>query len=301
MSGHFSTLGAALHPAGAPKTCIGSALCQEWSQHGRGAAFRHHRPQPGRRPRPNRGGRACRRSTGGAVTLVAVSKTHPSDAVRAALRAGQRIFGENRVQEALGKFPALRGEFPDLALHLIGPCRQQGQGRSRPLRRDRDRRPAASGGGAGPRDGQDRASSGMLHRGQYGEEPQKAGSCRKPPTASSATAASAAPADRRADVHSAEHEQPALHFALLREIARRNGLDQLSMGMSAISRSRSASLQPTSGSHRDLRRPPGDGGGGGVGFTPCEDRVMSSVRPCADNEHQTILAIVNAAAEAYRG
>src|SRR5204863_7272421 len=57
----------------------------------------------------------------GAVTLVAVSKTHPIDAVRAALRAGQRVFGESRVQEALGKFPALPGEFPDLALHLIGP------------------------------------------------------------------------------------------------------------------------------------------------------------------------------------
>src|SRR5579862_1896440 len=57
----------------------------------------------------------------GAVTLVAVSKTQPTDAVRAALIAGQRIFGENRVQEALGKFPALRREFPDLVLHLIGP------------------------------------------------------------------------------------------------------------------------------------------------------------------------------------
>src|SRR4029077_13041527 len=57
----------------------------------------------------------------GAVTLVAVSKTHPLDSVRAALQAGQRIFGENRVQEALAKFPALRREFPDLTLHLIGP------------------------------------------------------------------------------------------------------------------------------------------------------------------------------------
>src|ERR1051326_652908 len=57
----------------------------------------------------------------GAVTLVAVSKTHPIEAVRAALQAGQRIFGENRMQEALAKFPALRREFPDLALHLIGP------------------------------------------------------------------------------------------------------------------------------------------------------------------------------------
>src|SRR5437870_10189783 len=57
----------------------------------------------------------------GAVTLVAVSKTHPAESVRAALTAGQRIFGENRVQEALAKFPALRQEFPDLTLHLIGP------------------------------------------------------------------------------------------------------------------------------------------------------------------------------------
>ena len=56
-----------------------------------------------------------------AVTLVAVSKTHPQAAVRAALAAGQRVFGENRVQEALAKFPQLRGEFPDLELHLIGP------------------------------------------------------------------------------------------------------------------------------------------------------------------------------------
>ncbi len=54
------------------------------------------------------------------VTLVAVSKTHTADAVRAALAAGQRDFGENRVQEAMAKFPALRDEFPDLRLHLVG-------------------------------------------------------------------------------------------------------------------------------------------------------------------------------------
>src|SRR3954452_14706007 len=55
------------------------------------------------------------------VTLVAVSKTHPEAAVRAALAAGTRVFGENRVREALTKFPQLRGDFPDLELHLIGP------------------------------------------------------------------------------------------------------------------------------------------------------------------------------------
>ncbi|HEY5301924.1 MAG TPA: alanine racemase, partial [Acetobacteraceae bacterium] len=54
------------------------------------------------------------------VTLIAVSKTKPADAVRAALRAGQTAFGENRVQEAAAKFPALRETAPDLSLHLIG-------------------------------------------------------------------------------------------------------------------------------------------------------------------------------------
>src|SRR5690606_7198451 len=46
---------------------------------------------------------------------------HPAEAVQAALQAGQRVFGENRVQEAAAKFPALRGAYPDLKLHLIGP------------------------------------------------------------------------------------------------------------------------------------------------------------------------------------
>jgi pyridoxal phosphate enzyme (YggS family) len=56
-----------------------------------------------------------------AVTLVAVSKTHPAEAVDAAIAVGQRVFGENRVQEAQHKFPALRQRCPDLVLHLIGP------------------------------------------------------------------------------------------------------------------------------------------------------------------------------------
>ena len=55
------------------------------------------------------------------VTLVAVSKTRPAEDVKAALIAGHRIFGENRVQEAAAKFPALKSRYPDLELHLIGP------------------------------------------------------------------------------------------------------------------------------------------------------------------------------------
>src|SRR5277367_3818128 len=55
------------------------------------------------------------------VTLVAVSKTFAADAVAPVISAGQRVFGENRVQEACSKWPALRDEHPDLELHLIGP------------------------------------------------------------------------------------------------------------------------------------------------------------------------------------
>lgn len=57
----------------------------------------------------------------GGVTLVAVSKTFDAGAIRPVLLAGQRVFGENRVQEAASKWPALRAEFPGLELHLIGP------------------------------------------------------------------------------------------------------------------------------------------------------------------------------------
>ncbi|MBI1403201.1 MAG: YggS family pyridoxal phosphate-dependent enzyme [Porphyrobacter sp.] len=66
--------------------------------------------------------RVCKpaRREPGDVTLIAVSKTHPSEAIRPLLDAGQRVFGENRVQEAEGKWPALREEYSDIALHLIG-------------------------------------------------------------------------------------------------------------------------------------------------------------------------------------
>lgn len=54
------------------------------------------------------------------VTLVAVSKMHGADAILPLIEAGQRVFGENRVQEAAGKWPALKAQFPDIALHLVG-------------------------------------------------------------------------------------------------------------------------------------------------------------------------------------
>ena len=61
------------------------------------------------------------RPTLGPARLIAVSKTHPAEAVREAVLAGQRVFGENRVQEAQSKFPPLKEAYPDLELHLIGP------------------------------------------------------------------------------------------------------------------------------------------------------------------------------------
>jgi len=57
----------------------------------------------------------------GSVELIAVSKTFPAEQIRPILEAGQRIFGENRVQEAMGKWPDLKGAFPDAEVHLIGP------------------------------------------------------------------------------------------------------------------------------------------------------------------------------------
>ena len=57
----------------------------------------------------------------GEVTLVAVSKTFDADAIRPVLEAGHRVFGENRVQEAQGKWPGLKDEFGGVELHLIGP------------------------------------------------------------------------------------------------------------------------------------------------------------------------------------
>jgi hypothetical protein len=170
-----------------------------------------------------------------AATLVAVSKTQPAAAVRAALAAGQRVFGENRVQEALAKFPALRGEFPDLRLHLIGPLQtnkvKDALAHCDVIETvDRPRLAEAL--------AREMAKSGRrldcFIEVNTGAEPQKAGVL--------PTAADDFIRDCRDRLElpvvglmcvPPEHEEPALHFALLREIARRNGLAQLSMGMSA--------------------------------------------------------------------
>jgi pyridoxal phosphate enzyme (YggS family) len=171
----------------------------------------------------------------GSVSLVAVSKTQPGEAVRDALAAGQRIFGENRVQEALAKFPGLRNEYPDLVLHLIGPL-QTNKVRDAVAHCDVietvDRpRLAEALAREMERSGKRPACYVEVNT---GEEVQKAGivpgeadafiaDCRDRLGLPVAGLMCIPPHD----------ENPAPHFALLREIAQRNGLAGLSMGMSA--------------------------------------------------------------------
>ncbi len=172
---------------------------------------------------------------GGAVSLVAVSKTQPAGAVRAALAAGQRLFGENRVQEALDKFPALRGAFPELVLHLIGPL-QTNKVREAVAHFDVIEtvdRPRLAEALAREMERSGRRLPCFIEV-NTGEEPQKAGifpaaadalitDCRDRLKLEIAGLMCVPPHD----------EEPSLHFALLREIARRHGLPGLSMGMSA--------------------------------------------------------------------
>src|SRR5881398_998262 len=170
-----------------------------------------------------------------AVTLVAVSKTHPADSVRAALQAGQRVFGENRVQEAIAKFPGLRRDFPDLTLHLIGPVQTNKvkdavahcdviETVDRPRLAEALAREMERSGRRPP----------CFIEVNTGEEPQKAGvfpekadafvaDCRDRLGLPIVGLMCIPPLD----------DEPALHFALLRDMAQRNRLAVLSMGMSA--------------------------------------------------------------------
>ena len=214
---------------------LGHALCQEWRRYGRGAVMEPISANIAAvRARIENAASAARRRVD-AVTLVAVSKTQPADSVRAALKAGQRVFGENRVQEAVAKFPGLRAEYPDLKLHLIGPL-QTNKVKDAVAHCDVietvDRPRLAE---ALAREMERRARRlPCFIEVNTGEEPQKAGVL--------PAAADEFIGDCRDRLGlpviglmciPPEHDEPALHFALLREIARRNGLDQLSMGMSA--------------------------------------------------------------------
>lgn len=168
------------------------------------------------------------------VTLVAVSKLQPDDRVDAALAAGQRVFGENRVQEAEGRWGRRRDSFADLHLRLIGPLQSNKATDAVRLfdaidSLDRPKLAAAIAEAVQKAGRQPE----LLVQVNTGEEPQKAGVI---PTEADAFIRSVRdefgltvsglmcipPAD----------EEPAMHFALLAKIAERNGLRALSMGMS---------------------------------------------------------------------
>jgi hypothetical protein len=168
------------------------------------------------------------------VTLVAVSKLQPAERIEAVLAAGHRVFGENRVQEAVARWPALRERYGDVELHLVGPLQTNKVRQAvelfdvigavdRPRLARKLAEVFAATGRALP----------CYIQVNTGEEPQKAGVL--------PAAADAFVAECR-DAHGLPvaglmcippvGEAPAQHFALLKDIAERNGLAGLSMGMS---------------------------------------------------------------------
>jgi pyridoxal phosphate enzyme (YggS family) len=181
--------------------------------------------------------RACNeaRRERASVTLIAVSKTFDADAILPVIAAGQRVFGENRVQEAKAKWPALISATPGIALHLIGPL-QSNKAKEAVALFDAIHsvdRPSICEALAKEIDLQKRAPQ-LFVQLNTGEEPQKAG---------------IAPAEADAFIAACKdkyglqisglmcipplNDAPAPHFALTAKIAARNGLTNLSMGMSA--------------------------------------------------------------------
>jgi PLP dependent protein len=182
-------------------------------------------------------GRACREAArdSASVSLVAVSKTFGANAIEPVIRSGQRIFGENRVQEAKAKWPALRAKYSDIELHLVGPL-QSNKAKEAVALFDAIHsvdRPSVATALAKEIERQGRRPL-LFVEVNTGAEPQKAGVL---PEETDAFLESCR------DSHGLEiaglmcipplHEAPAPHFALTAKIARRNGLEFLSMGMTA--------------------------------------------------------------------
>jgi pyridoxal phosphate enzyme (YggS family) len=169
------------------------------------------------------------------VTLVAISKTFEADAIEPVIAAGQRVFGENRVQEAKAKWPELQVRHPGIELHLVGPL-QSNKAKEAVALFDAIHsvdRPSLAEALAKEIARQGRQPT-LFVEVNTGAEPQKAGvlpeavdaflkSCRETYGLAIAGLMSIPPAD----------EPPAPHFALTAKIAKRNGLSLLSMGMSA--------------------------------------------------------------------
>jgi pyridoxal phosphate enzyme (YggS family) len=181
--------------------------------------------------------RACKeaRRERPSVTLVAVSKTFSADVIVPVIDAGQRVFGENRVQEAKAKWPALISSYPGIALHLIGPL-QSNKARDAVALFDAIHsvdRPSLCEALAKEFNSQKRRPQ-LFVQLNTGEEPQKAGV--SPAEADSFIASCrdkyALPISGLMCIPPL-HDPPAPHFALTAKIAARNGLKNLSMGMSA--------------------------------------------------------------------
>ncbi|MGH6943600.1 MAG: YggS family pyridoxal phosphate-dependent enzyme [Geminicoccaceae bacterium] len=168
------------------------------------------------------------------VTLVAVGKAQPQARIVAALEAGQPTFGENYVQEAAARWPALRRDFPDVRLHMIGPL-QSNKARDAVALFDVIEtldRPRLAQALAKEMEKQKRRVACFVQV-NTGEEPQKAGVWpAKADAFVEECRALGLPVVGLMAIPPVD-EEPSLHFALLAKIARRNGLEQLSMGMSA--------------------------------------------------------------------
>lgn len=168
------------------------------------------------------------------VALIAVSKTFDAPDIVPVIEAGQRVFGENRVQEAKGKWPALKIRWPDLELHLIGPLQSNKAAEAVQLfdAIHTVDRPKIARAIAAEMKKQAKPLK-LFVQVNTGREPQKAGI--------DPDAADAFLRECR-EVHGLEisglmcippaEQDPKPHFELLRDIARRNGLEKLSMGMS---------------------------------------------------------------------
>ena len=169
----------------------------------------------------------------GTVQLIAVSKVQPDERVEAVLEQGHRVFGENKVQEAAGKWPAFRERFEGVELHLIGPLQTNKARQAMELfdviqTLDRSKLAKTF---ARLRDELGQCPP-LYVQVNTGEEPQKAGVL---PAETDAFLAEC----RALDLPIVGlmcippfDEEPSLHFALLAKIAARNGLSELSMGMS---------------------------------------------------------------------
>lgn len=171
----------------------------------------------------------------GSATLVAVSKTFEAEEIHPVIEAGQRIFGENRVQEAQGKWPALKTEYPDLELHLIGPLQSNKAKEAVALfdvieTIDREKIAAEL---AKEIEKQGRKPR-LYVQVNIGSEPQKAGIdpreavafvklCRETHGLKIEGLMCIPPVD----------ENPGPHFALLEKLAKQAGVEKLSMGMSS--------------------------------------------------------------------